>query len=128
MNDMLMVCENFSKFIFFVKEVENDIVMVYMYMDMVNIYLIIQLNYKKVMDYYNKLVEMLKQIKDLVNFVKVYFNIVFIVFEVGEYNEGYVYLLRVRKLEKFELYVFYGVVFDNLMGEYYYSKEKYEFV
>lgn len=126
MNDTLMARENFSKSILFAKEAENDTATAHMYMDMANIYSTIQPNYKKAMDYHNKSVDMLKQINDSVNLAKAHFNTVLTAFEAGEYNEGYAHLLRARKLEKFEPHASYGVALDNLMGEYYYSKEKYE--
>ena len=126
MNDTVMARENFSKSIQFAKEAENDTATAHMYMDMANIYSTIQPNYKKAMDYHNKSVDMLKQINDSVNLAKAHFNTVLTAFEAGEYNEGYAHLLRARKLEKFEPHASYGVALDNLMGEYYYSKEKYE--
>jgi signal transduction histidine kinase/ActR/RegA family two-component response regulator len=126
MNDTVMARENFSKSIRFANESENDTARAYMYMDMANIHSTIEPNYKKAMDYHNKSVDQLRKINDSVNLAKAHFNTVLTAFEVGKYNEGYAHLLRARKLEKFEPHPSYGVALDNLMGEYYYSKENYE--
>lgn len=126
MNDTLMARENFSKSIRFAKEAENDTATAHMYMDLANIYSTIAPNYKKAMEYHNNSVDILKKINDSVNLAKAHFNTVLTAFEAGHYNEGYAHLLRARKLQKFEPHPSYGVALDNLMGEYYYSKEKYE--
>ncbi len=126
MNDTVMARENFTKSLRFAKESENDTAKAYMFMDMANIYSTIEPNYKKAMDYHNKSVDQLKMINDSVNLAKAHFNTVLTAFEAGKYNEGYAHLLRARKMEKFEPHPSFGVALNNLMGEYYYSKENYE--
>ncbi|MBT8261385.1 MAG: response regulator [Bacteroidia bacterium] len=126
MSDTLMARENFTKSIRFANESENDTAKAYMYMDMANIYSTIEPSYKKAMDYHNKSVDQLRKINDSVNLAKAHFNTVLTAFENGKYKEGYAHLLRARKMEKFEPHPSFGVALDNLMGEYYYSKENYE--
>jgi signal transduction histidine kinase/CheY-like chemotaxis protein len=126
MSDTVMARENFSKSIRFARESENDTAVAQMYMDMANIYSSLEPNYKKAMKYHNKSVEQLLKINDSVNLAKAHYNTVLTAFEAGKYNEGYAHLLRARKLEKFEPHKTFGVGLDNLMGEYYYSKDNYE--
>lgn len=126
MSDTVMARENFSKSIRFANESENDTAVAHMYMDLANIYSTIEPNYKKAMKYHNRSVDQLRKINDSVNLAKAHYNTVLTAFDAGKYNEGYAHLLRARKLQKFEPHKAFSVGLDNLMGEYYYSKDNYE--
>lgn len=124
--DTLAARKNFEKSEKFALEARNDTATAYMYMDLANLYSTLDFDYKKAMDYHHRSVDLLKKIKDSVNLAKAHYNIVLTAFDAEEYNLGYAHLLRAKKLAKFYNHLAYDIGIDNLMGEYYYSKENYE--
>lgn len=126
MKDTILAKECFEKSEKFALESKNDTAMALSYMDFASFYATHLKSYKKAFKYNDLSINLFEKIKDSSGLGKAYYNMIVTAMDAGEYKTAYLYLIKARKLNKFEEHSSFSIGLDYFLGEYYAQKSNYE--
>ena len=92
------------------------------YMDLANIYSIIETDTKLAYEYHRKSIDLYEKLQDSTGLAKAQYNIIITAMEAEDYNKAYAHLIRAKKLVKHSQHASYEVALDNILGQYHLIK------